>query len=269
MNMTGVNVVHKVFGAGSIISHDDNHLIISFANEEKRFVYPDAFKEFISASDQKIDAAIKKEIALAEEGIIAAIESEKAKEILCKEEMQIKQGKNSLHSDNNDTRVRQYFFVFQNKSFEAERRGGYLWAPQTTMGGRTASHWKLMQIVRKGDVIFHSVHKNIAAISIATSDCYAAIQPPELKREEMWDDDGWRVDCQYITILKPIITSDYKQEFLELQPKQNAPFNKLGRGNTGYLFASNYELSKFLLKKLLKQNISLVEFEDKFGLDEY
>ena len=81
---------------------------------------------------------------------------------------------------------KQYFFVFQNKSFDAESRGGYLWAPKSNQDGRKVSHWLMMEEVRKGDIIIHSVNKNIRAISIATSDCYSANQPEELKREQMW-----------------------------------------------------------------------------------
>lgn len=114
-----------------------------------------------------------------------------------------------------------------------------------------------MEEVRKGDVIIHSVNKEIKAISIATSNCYSANQPDELKREEMWEDDGYMVDCQYIDIRYPIITSDYMDSILELQPSKYAPFNNIGRGNTGYLFASNSELTQFFIDKLLVRNTFL------------
>lgn len=99
-----------------------------------------------------------------------------------------------------------------------------------------------MEKVRKRDVIIHSVNKEIKAISIATSNCCSANQPHELKREQMWKDDGYMVDFQYIDIQYPIVTSvpsDYMDSILELQPAKYAPFNNIGRGNTGYLFASN------------------------------
>lgn len=114
-----------------------------------------------------------------------------------------------------------------------------------------------MEEVRKGDVIIHSVNKEIKAISIATSNCYSANQPDELKREEMWEDDGYMVDCQYIDIRYQIITSDYMDSILELQPSKYAPFNNIGRGNTGYLFASNSELTQFFIDKLLVRNTFL------------
>lgn len=49
-----------------------------------------------------------------------------------------------------------YFFVFQNKTYYEEYRGGYLWAPQRGNTGRKESHWKKMKEVRRGDIIIHS-----------------------------------------------------------------------------------------------------------------
>jgi hypothetical protein len=140
-----------------------------------------------------------------------------------------------------------YFFVFQNKSYLKEQAGGYLWAPKRNKNGNRVSHWERMQEVKKGDLIIHSYLKKIVAVSIAISDAYAAIQPKELQEERLWEDEGWRVDTKYLLIKKPVITSEHSAKILELQPPHNAPFNSIGRGNTGYLFSSNKELSKYIL----------------------
>ncbi len=42
-----------------------------------------------------------------------------------------------------------YYFVFQNKSFEHEHKGGYLWAPKSTESGRRVPHWESMKDVKK------------------------------------------------------------------------------------------------------------------------
>lgn len=145
-----------------------------------------------------------------------------------------------------------YYFVFQNKSFEHERKGGYLWAPKITEKGKRVSHWESMKEVKKGDFILHSVHKKLVAISIAEEDCIEAQQPDELKRARLWQDAGYMVSTQYIDLKDSIITSEHKDMILELQPDTNAPFNRLGRGNTGYLFNSNKELSSYLMQQILK-----------------
>jgi len=259
MNLVGQKVSHKAFGEGTVTNHSGNYLTVDFKVGEKKFPYPDAFENFLNAIDLSIDAAIKKIIdennhskSIAE----GPKNNNMTNETLTIERIDIDQYKNSERG------TRNYFFVFQNKTYDAEERGGYLWAPKSLKDGRNVSHWNRMTEVRKGDVIFHSVRKEIAAISIATSDCYSAIQPEELRREKLWDDDGWKVDCSYIVIKSLIVTSDYKDEILRLQPILNAPFNVLGRGNTGYLFSSNVGLSRFLFDKMKIVNGYLVESED-------
>lgn len=158
-----------------------------------------------------------------------------------------------------------YFFVFQNKTFEQERIGGYLWAPKINKQGTRVSHWVNMKNIKSGDLIFHSYNKKIAAISIAKSNCEDSHQPVELQEEKLWENDGYKVYTEYIILEKSIITSDHKDKILELQPSLNKPFNSLGRGNTGYLFNSSKNLSKYLLKEIRKvqTDSEVVSFIDK------
>lgn len=145
-----------------------------------------------------------------------------------------------------------YFFVFQNKSYDKERRGSYLWAPKANAKGQTKSHWTSMAQVKKGDLIMHSCNKKIAAISIASRDCEDGEQPTELQKEDLWHNDGYIVYTDYYTLEHSIITSDFKDEIYDMQPAQYGPFNSLKRGNTGYLFYAGKALSKFLLNEIIK-----------------
>lgn len=122
-----------------------------------------------------------------------------------------------------------------------------MWAPQRGKLGQKVSHWETMKEVRCGDVIIHSYKQHIMAISIAKGDVYVAKRPEELPSE--WQQEGWRVDTTYIPFKEPLITSNYREEILKLQPRSNAPFNKLGRGNTGYLFESNKLMYEFIIKQ--------------------
>lgn len=144
---------------------------------------------------------------------------------------------------------RHYFFVFQNKSYDDEYKGGYMWAPQHGENGRRVPHWDEMKNVRKGDLIIHSYFKKIVAISVAKTDVYESERPLELP--DQWNKNGWRVDTEYLTIKNPITTSDHMDELMKLQPKKNAPFNRIGRGNTGYLFSSNKEMSKYIINETI------------------
>lgn len=246
MNLIGEKVNHKSFGEGVITDYTGNYITIKFANEVKKFTYPASFELFLKAMNPQIDVQIKMDVNKAKNHAIEVVETKPIYQI------------QTQHT--NTTRIkskkRQYFFVFQNKTYDAEMRGGYLWAPKGNV-----SHWKMMTQVKKGDVIFHSVNKNIVAISIAKSDCYSFKQPKDLKDEKLWEDDGWRVDCDYTTIRYPIITSDHMDIILKLQPSQYAPFNVIGRGNTGYLFSSNVDLSEFLFGKLKQKNSELDKLE--------
>ncbi len=250
MVLKGIEVKHKSFGIGIISEHIANQITITFSQGEKKFIYPDAFKGFIKATNDSIDDEIQKDIlniqTVKKDDYIKSVQRS------TKETTTNTINKPLIIKSSNGSK--QYFFVFQNKSFDAERRGGYLWAPKSNQDGRKVSHWVMMEEVQKGDIIIHSVNKNIRAISIATSGCYSANQPEELKKEQLWEDDGYMVDCQYIEIQYPIITSDYMSSILDLQPKKYAPFNNIGRGNTGYLFASNYELTQFFIDKLTIRN---------------
>lgn len=140
-----------------------------------------------------------------------------------------------------------YFFVFQNKTFNEEYLGGYLWAPQYGKDGRTQAHWLRMKDVRRGDIIIHSFKKRIMAISIAKRDVYEAKRPSDIFNE--WEQEGWRVDATYIPFNKQIITSDFIEELLKSQPQKYAPFNKSGGGNTGYLFKANKSMYELIIKQ--------------------
>jgi hypothetical protein len=62
MNLRGVSVYHNVFGEGIIKQCDENYLVVSFSQGDKKFVYPDVFENFISVNDTKIAEFIHLEI---------------------------------------------------------------------------------------------------------------------------------------------------------------------------------------------------------------
>jgi hypothetical protein len=155
-----------------------------------------------------------------------------------------------------------FFFVFQNKTYNQERNGEYLWAPKGP-----CAHWKNLNLVKKGDITFHSYYGNLVALSIAKSDCFEANQPIELQREHHWENDGRRVNCNYFIVPNPIPFADYKEQILRRQPKKYAPFNRLGRGNSGYFYILNRQTADFLLEKLSLQNSNFVDTFKKTALE--
>ena len=140
----------------------------------------------------------------------------------------------------------QYFYVFQNKSFDEECAGEYLWAPKYAKDGTQNHHWTRMQEVKKGDVIFHGYKQHVAAVSIANTDSYTADRPGELSADA-WTKEGWRVDTDYFVFPHAIASKDYWDKLKLMQPDKYSPFDKNGSGNMGYLFPITKEMGIFLL----------------------
>ena len=66
------------------------------------------------------------------------------------------------------------WWVNQGKTYEAERDGGYIWAPQHARNGATYGHHAAVKTVRPGDLIVHYARGAVQAIGRAATDGYAA-----------------------------------------------------------------------------------------------
>jgi hypothetical protein len=83
MDLTNKQVLHKSFGKGNIVDCDDSYMVIHFSSGNKKFVYPDAFGEYLKLLDKKAAESIGKILQVQEvERKIEAekIEKEKDKE---------------------------------------------------------------------------------------------------------------------------------------------------------------------------------------------
>ncbi|MFP9128554.1 HNH endonuclease [Niallia sp. BSM11] len=154
------------------------------------------------------------------------------------------------------------FLVFQNKSYKEERRGGYLWAPQKNNAGQTFHHWTDMKLIKKNDIIFNSYNGKLVSVLIAKENCKEHERPTGLDQLDLWEKDGWLVNAKYIDLQEPITYKDYMGDILKIQDKKYAPFNKSGRGNTGYLFRVSKDLAGFFFELIEKKNgVSLKMFQ--------
>lgn len=59
MNLINIKVSHKAFGEGIITDNSNNYILVKFKDDEKRFVYPDAFDGYLVAKDNNINENIK------------------------------------------------------------------------------------------------------------------------------------------------------------------------------------------------------------------
>ncbi len=62
MCLEGYTVTHKAFGEGQILCASDRYITVRFAGMEKTFVYPDAFKGFMTIADEAVMNEIRADL---------------------------------------------------------------------------------------------------------------------------------------------------------------------------------------------------------------
>lgn len=62
MNIIGQPIQHKTFGSGIVTAFTGEIITVCFQDSEKKFIYPDAFKNFLALKDQKIQQSIERRI---------------------------------------------------------------------------------------------------------------------------------------------------------------------------------------------------------------
>lgn len=273
MNLIDCKVKHLSLGTGTVIAQDASHVTVTFAIKTSKFVYPDAFTSFLTCENSTVQAAILQEITDAKE----AAEAKKHAEELSKqhaEEQRVAEAaaKRAAMTSTSarrkvpskQTRIlgkRMTFFVFQGATYDRESRGGYIWAPISNKSGNTFHHWDRLLDVRPGDIILHGYDGYVQAVSTAIGACYDCNQPVELSSEELWDEEGRRVDCDYIKIRNPIKTADFVEDIIRLCNVKYAPFDRNGSGNMGYLFEIDRNLARIFLRASIGYNPHLGEID--------
>lgn len=62
MVFDNLKIKHKTFGDGTVTSMDGKYITASFGSFEKKFVYPDAFENFLTLSDGTVNDEILEDI---------------------------------------------------------------------------------------------------------------------------------------------------------------------------------------------------------------
>lgn len=126
-----------------------------------------------------------------------------------------------------------YWWVNQGKTWEQERRGGYIWAPTHAPNGQTKSFWNRVLDVRAGDRIVSYCRGSLVAIATATSDGYRAQRPDELP-VSLWATAGFRVDVSYRDLHQPLHRDQIPEIWRDASKEE--PFRRDGFVKQGYLF---------------------------------
>lgn len=69
MNITGVEVKHKVFGSGTVSGLSANRITVCFPAGEKSFIFPDVFKGYLLLEDKRIQQRVNDIILKQEEAV--------------------------------------------------------------------------------------------------------------------------------------------------------------------------------------------------------
>lgn len=158
----------------------------------------------------------------------------------------------------------QYWWVSQNKTWKHERKGGYLWAPYEGMRGQDNYHWRNMEEICSGDVIFSYQGKKIRAVSIAKYDCYPDKIPPEFGVDAPWKARGRRVDAEYKDLEIPIPLSDMEDLLTPFLNEPQFPLTMDGKGGKqGYLFRINQIVGEGILSMCDLSHIPGIREEER------
>ncbi len=152
---------------------------------------------------------------------------------------------------------RNFFYVYQNKTYHEERAGGFLWSPKYASGNKRNAGYETMKDVVAGDIIFHSYQGDIVAISIAKGHCYDFARPGASFLE--WDKSGWRIDTEYFPLLQPFHIAKHIPYLYSIQPS-NGPYTSAYRGKQQYLCDVSKEMFDFIIAEIFKV-VSPVEKE--------
>lgn len=149
------------------------------------------------------------------------------------------------------------FLVNQGKTWKQERAGGFLWSPKFDKAGHKNAGYMLMRSVKKGDYILHNKGGAIAAISIAQTDCYDAVQPAEVREnsgEYDWNDSGFRIDTEYYDFRAPVLTADLAP-WAKLHPHAGSCFQIDGKLKLRYLCNVAEEDARHVINEVLKREL--------------
>ena len=138
------------------------------------------------------------------------------------------------------------FWVFQNQTYDEESYKGYIFA-----GFHGPHHWERLKDVRKGDIIIHSYHANVVAVSVAKDSAYSWTRSDGVY--------GRRIDCEYHRLKRTISTSARSSKNAALcAGAMYQPFNSNGTGNQGYLYDMTSKLRDYYISEIIKYNPYIV-----------
>lgn len=140
-----------------------------------------------------------------------------------------------------------YWWVSQNKTYNDERRGSYMWAPLSDRGGNVPHHWQTMRSLAPGDIVVSYQKMRFPAFGVVASLPYESDAPTDFQRKGDWSKQGIRVEMVYEDLDPSIHLTEVADGIIPLLSKRYSPLNVKGTGNQGYLFSLPDDAGEYLL----------------------
>jgi len=123
-----------------------------------------------------------------------------------------------------------YWWVNQNRTYNAEVPGGFLWSPKTRVDGGRNQFYENMRLVEEGDVVFSFRAAHIKAIGVATGRAEPAPKPDFGKAGGSWSNEGWLVPVEFRELDKPFRPKDHIEQLRPHLPAKYSPLQESGDG---------------------------------------
>ena len=143
------------------------------------------------------------------------------------------------------------FYVYQGETFNEELKGGFVWSPKLNRKNGKNKGFSTMTKIKEGDFIIHHCNGEIRAISIAETNCYDSDKPSyKIGTGNSWDNDGYRVNCNYILLDNPLKLAEHKKWLKEHYSEESA-FTKSGTGKQQYMCTITEQHALYLLEEAI------------------
>lgn len=137
------------------------------------------------------------------------------------------------------------WWVNQGATYEKERQGGFLWAPQRDKSGKALAHHVNVYKLRPDDIVVHYARGAVRAIGKVVAKPKKAERPATLG-DSAWGQEGYYCRVDYFVLAQPIELNEIPAE---LRENERPPFTKDGAVQQAYL----YPLSETFARRLRHQ----------------
>ena len=157
-----------------------------------------------------------------------------------------------------------FYWVSQNRTFNVERRDGYLWAPNLNKNKKELFHWSSLKKLKKGDIIFSHYRGTIPCISVVQNNALENIdRPKEFSKSLPWMDKGRKVETAYIDIVPLKLNIQLIKQLNKYRTEKNWIYNRNFKHNEIYLLPIPLQAAKILLDLIKKdQKISIDDIKN-------